>query len=256
MQVIILGSSGHGITASRNLPSALIDKSILVDCGEGTLRALFDLNIPIKNIKYIFLTHQHADHFLGITSLIWQLAFYSDEKLESPTIYVPEGMESTIRKIFELTYSTFQNVGFNLKIVELPKSKKEGIKFSAENREYSVKWGTTSHSPLCYAYQFNNLVTFTGDTGAACQNIIDITQNCKVLIHEASFPDDLSERARIVSHSTPSDASQVAKSCSVDQLLLYHIPDLSKKAEKEFIKNAISIFPNIKIAYDKMILTI
>ncbi len=75
MDILFLGTSGHGITTTRNLPSILIDKSILVDCGEGTFRSLLNLNIPISSIKVIFLSHQHADHFLGLISIIWQLAF-------------------------------------------------------------------------------------------------------------------------------------------------------------------------------------
>lgn len=252
MDILFLGTSGHGITTTRNLPSILIDKSILVDCGEGTFRSLLNLNIPISSIKVIFLSHQHADHFLGLISIIWQLAFYSEVKMPCPKIYGPEGIKSAITRIFEITYSSFDHVGFNLDIEELTSSQDAEINFNIGDMEYQVKWAVTSHSPLCYAYQFNNLLTITGDTGAMCQNIIQIAKKCKVLCHEASFPDELVDIAKKVNHSTPTDAARLSKECSIERLLLYHVPDLSKEHEIKFVKNAKLIFQNLEIAHDNM----
>jgi ribonuclease Z len=256
MEIRFLGTSGHGITSSRNLPSMIIDKSILVDCGEGCLRSIIDAKIPLSNIRAIFISHQHADHFLGLISIIWQIAFYSDEKMTCPMIYVPKGMESSIRKIFELTYSSFDNVGFNLTIKELDMVNASALNIKVNNNEYHIKWAATSHSPICYAYNFNNLVTISGDTGVNCQNIVDITKGCKLLCHEASFPDELSDIAKRVNHSTPSNAALIATQCQVERLILYHIPDIPKNDEIKFLLNAKKIFPNIEIASDRTQITI
>ena len=41
---------------------------ILIDCGEGTQRQLLR-SVGLPDIEHIFLTHYHADHFLGLPGM-------------------------------------------------------------------------------------------------------------------------------------------------------------------------------------------
>ena len=51
-----------------------INDSILIDCGNGIHKALLRQNVDIKKIKYVFITHLHADHVGDMPTLIWSTA--------------------------------------------------------------------------------------------------------------------------------------------------------------------------------------
>ena len=116
MEVLFLGTSGAGITPTRNLPSIIVNRSILFDCGEGCLAALYKHNIRLEQIKAIFISHVHADHILGLISILYKAAFYTPfptdplEERRSCPIFVPSGSGEHIRQIIKATYSTFEKV--------------------------------------------------------------------------------------------------------------------------------------------------
>ena len=164
MELHFLGTSGHGITPIRQLPAALIDGHILLDCGEGTVKTLLELHIPIPQIKVILLSHLHADHFLGIVSLLWQLAFYSYDlspKPSSPLILLPAWMKTVLEQILETSASPFDKVGFHPRIQELEGSDYE-LTLPDTQLRYHLRWCVSLHNPICYSYRFNDNVVFSG----------------------------------------------------------------------------------------------
>jgi ribonuclease Z len=255
MELLFLGTSGCGITPNRSLPAQLIDRQILFDCGEGTLARLLDLAISPEEIQAIFLTHSHADHFLGLISFLWHLAFYSPDidftqTRRSPPLYVPVGMRSVLEQIFRLTSSAFDHVHFTPHIIELPRNFLKPLEIILQDREYSIEWIPTAHEPPCYAYKINHQVVLSGDTHPFPE-LDGYLQGCHTLVHEATFFDSDRALAHRLHHSTPIDAAEIAKKAGVSQLLLTHLPRLSMKAETEFLANAVQIFSPIQIAHDR-----
>ncbi|CCH61152.1 hypothetical protein TBLA_0E00910 [Henningerozyma blattae CBS 6284] len=88
VEVVTLGTGSALPSKYRNVLSSLlkipytqsdskiIDRYIMLDAGEntiGTMRRLFDeqqLSVIFKNLKLLYLSHQHADHHLGIISIL------------------------------------------------------------------------------------------------------------------------------------------------------------------------------------------
>jgi ribonuclease BN (tRNA processing enzyme) len=250
MRIRFLGTSGHGPTLTRNLPATLIDECILLDCGEGTLLTLKRLQIPLSDIRYILLSHLHADHMLGIVSLLWDLAFYSSIR-KCPFIYVPEGMKAPFLQLFQDTFSPYKNVGFEMNVEELPIDRKK-IELNCSDVHYNIEYTPTQHTPLCYAYKINHQVVFSGDTQPFDQFDLFLKNlsHPSYLIHEASFPDSLATNAHRANHSTPMDATLIAKRNYVDYLYLYHLPDLTIEMEKEFIIACKELHPSVRILHD------
>jgi ribonuclease Z len=243
MDIIFLGTSGHGITNRRSLPALIIDKKILLDCGEGTVSALNSNQIPVKNIKHIFLSHLHADHWMGLISLLWQIGIY-EQCYPAPKIYVPIGMKAHIEAILDHSFSPLHKLNFDPEISEL-----SIISSSLELENYSISWIQVQHDPICYAYKFNNEIIFSGDTGP-CKALNSFIKEIPRLVHEATMPDSYTDFAHKVNHSTPIDCAKIAKSAGVKKLYLYHLPDISEEQEMSFISDAQTIFSSIHILHD------
>ena len=93
-------------------------------------------------------------------------------------------------------------------------------------------------------------IVIVGDTKPS-DNIVKIARGADVLVHEATFAEDLIERAEEDCHSTPSGAASVAKKAEVKRLVLTHVsarygdPDVLLEESKK-------IFANTMIAEDFM----
>ena len=89
LSVIFLGTGGSVPSARRSTASVLLARGgdrLLFDCGEGTQRQL-QRSLGLIQVDEIFLTHFHADHFLGLPGL---LKTYDLTDREEPlTIYGP-----------------------------------------------------------------------------------------------------------------------------------------------------------------------
>ncbi|KAH8582753.1 mbl domain containing [Cryptosporidium sp. chipmunk genotype I] len=65
-------------------------------------------------------------------------------------------------------------------------------------------------------------IVFSGDTATPCKSLEDASKDCDVLIHEATFEDNLSKDAQEKNHSTISGAIGTAYNSSAKFLLLTH----------------------------------
>ena len=73
LDVVFLGTAGSMPTAQR-APTALLvrrgGERLLFDCAEGTQRQLLRSAIGLLELREIFLTHYHADHYLGLPGML------------------------------------------------------------------------------------------------------------------------------------------------------------------------------------------
>ena len=93
-------------------------------------------------------------------------------------------------------------------------------------------------------------IVYVGDTRPSSV-IADFAFGADVLIHEATFADDLAERAEEDMHSTPSGAALVAKKAKVELLVLTHI-SARYGDPKVLLEEAKKVFPNVLVAEDFM----
>src|SRR5436189_4664841 len=79
---------------------------LLIDCAEGTQRQLIRSNVGLLELREVFLTHYHADHYLGLPGMLKTFALRGREV--PITIYGPRGLTdlfNSLRRIFgKLTY--------------------------------------------------------------------------------------------------------------------------------------------------------
>jgi len=91
-------------------------------------------------------------------------------------------------------------------------------------------------------------IVYSGDTRQS-ENIVRLAEGADLLIHEATFDDELKERAVEDGHSTPSMAAETAKKAGVKQLVLTHVSARYKDA-KLLLEQARKTFVNTELAED------
>jgi len=93
-------------------------------------------------------------------------------------------------------------------------------------------------------------IAYSGDTRPT-KNLVKLAERADLLIHEATFADDLLERAMEDGHSAPSQAAETAKEAKVKRLILTHVSSRYKDAQS-LLEQARKIFQNTDVAEDFM----
>src|ERR1041384_7656946 len=116
LDLIFLGTSGSVPTAQR-APSALLirrgGERMLFDCGEGTQRQLLCSTIGLPELPEVFVSHFHADHYLGLPGMLKTFALRGREL--PLTVYGPRGL----RDLFGSLRRIFGKLTYELELVEL-----------------------------------------------------------------------------------------------------------------------------------------
>jgi ribonuclease Z len=116
LQVYFLGTAGALPTTHRNPPCILIRRgsdTLLFDCGEGAQQQMMRARCGFT-VNAIFVSHWHADHFLGVFGLVQTLSFSG--RTDPLTIYGPEWVHEFVSIL--KTVARF-NLKFPLESVEL-----------------------------------------------------------------------------------------------------------------------------------------
>ncbi len=292
MEFIFLGTSGCVPTEERNLSCILLEylsEYFLFDCGEGSQRQMRFAGINFMRIDNVFITHLHADHFLGLGGMIQSMDFL--ERTRPLNIYGPKGLKETIGHL--LSIGTFRMDSMSVKVHEI----KPGI--VKEGERYTITCAKTEHTENSIAYCFEEkprrrflkkkalelgipegrlfsrlqrgeTVEFEGReispdqvlskpiqgrkivyTGdtRACGEIIKLAENADILIHDGTFSHEELDKVAKAGHSTVKQAAEVAKKANAKRLFLTHISQRYTDPGK-LEKEAREIFPDSHVAED------
>jgi ribonuclease Z len=297
LDLVFLGTSGSMPTAQRAPTAILVRRGgerLLFDCAEGTQRQLLRSNVGLIELREIFLTHYHADHYLGLPGMLKTFALRGRE---TPiTIYGPPGLKElfgALRRIFgKLTYpyelielgagevlerddyrlATFPvNHGVSAIGYALVEDPRPG-RFDVERADaLGIPEG-----PERGALQRGEVVTLAdgrviapegvlGDPRpgrkivisadtAYSQAVVEAARGAEVLVHEATFAEEERDRARETLHSTAAQAAGVARAAEVGLLVLTHLSNRYFGGEIE--REAQAVFPDTVVPRDLDIIVV
>jgi ribonuclease Z len=288
LDVVFLGTAGSMPTARRS-PTALVvrrgGERLLFDCGEGSQRQFLRSTLGLVDLSEIFLTHYHADHYLGLPGM---LKTFSLRGRELPlTVYGPPGLNTlfaSLSKIFGgLTYSldlielqpgdSLKRDGYVLEtipvehgisafgysLVELPRPGRFDVQGAdalgvppgrergalQRGEEITLANGTVvKPEQVLGPARLGRKLVLSGDTMPS-RAVVEAACDADLLVHEATFCDDESDRAGETRHSTAVQAAQVALAARVKMLALTHVstryfgPEVLREARALFAATAV-----------------
>lgn len=97
LRLTFLGTSSSRPTVRRGVSSVAVQREgdlHLFDCGEGTQRQMMRFAVGFS-VGRIFITHLHADHYLGLPGLVRTMSL--QDRREELTVHCPAGTEDAIR---------------------------------------------------------------------------------------------------------------------------------------------------------------
>lgn len=291
LDVVFLGTAGSAPTARRSASATLIRHGgdrILVDCGEGTQRQLLRSDVGLVDLEEIFLTHLHADHFLGLPGMLKTFALRGRDM--PVTVYGPRGTRALVDALRRI----FGRLTFGLTIVELAPGDalaRDGYRLEAFAVEHGVeaigyalreegrpgrfdvaaadRLGVPD-GPARGALQRGESVTLPDGTQlgpddvlgppragrtivltgdtAACAAVVAAAAGADLLVHEATFLAGERTRARETGHATAAEAALVAQEAGVRLLALTHLS--ARYGGREVEEEARTLFPATVVPRD------
>jgi len=242
-EIIFLGTNGWFDSLTGNTICILIKTEeyyIVLDAGNGLHK--IDRYLNIERPVYLFLSHFHFDHIVGL-HILNKFNFTKGLK-----IYGPAGTKDIMNLIINRPFTIpLTDLSFNVEIFDLPE-KERRLPFCFESEP-------VVHSSLTLGFRFEidgKVISYCPDTGY-CENAVRLARNADLLIAECSYKSGQINRKW--PHLNPETAAKIAKEAKVKRLALVHFDasiyqnvEERKAAEKEAKK----IFSNTFAAVDDM----
>ncbi|HYB22562.1 MAG TPA: ribonuclease Z [Solirubrobacteraceae bacterium] len=285
LSLFFAGTAGSVPSARRGLPAVLVRRGgerLLFDCGEGTQRQLLR-SVGLLDLDSVFITHFHADHWLGLPGMLKSFALR--ERAEPLSVYGPPGLKE-LMGVMRVIYG---RLPYELSVLELEPAQ------TVPRDGYLVAAVPVRHKGQCFGYaivedarpghldpllaeklgvtpgpDFGRLqrgetvagvkpeqvmgpsregrkVVISGDS-APCEALAIAAHQADVLVHEATFLEEDAERARQTLHSTARQAAELARDAEVRLLALTHVS--SRYAGGELREEAQAIFAATEVLRD------
>ena len=260
LSIFFAGTAGSIPTARRGLPAILFRRGadrILFDCGEGTQRQLVS-SVGLADLTEIYLTHFHADHWLGLPGLLKTFDLRGRDR--TLAVHGPRGL----RELLAYALRAAGRVRFDLQVIELAtgdvlgrdgyriapvpvahrgpafgyviyEDERPGVFNPVAARELGLvpgpEFGRVQHGETIRGIAPEQVlgpprpgrkIALSGDT-TPCEALRVAASGADLLIHEATFSDDERDRAAETGHSTAGQAAALARDAEVMCLALTHL---------------------------------
>ncbi|HUR34383.1 MAG TPA: MBL fold metallo-hydrolase [Vicinamibacterales bacterium] len=243
-RLVLLGTGGgptpKKAAAATSHAIVVGDTLYVVDCGNGVGRQLALANLPLLNLRHVFITHQHSDHNADYGNLVW-LAWATGLGTRVDT-WGPPPLARMTTLFLEMNAADI-----DVRVRDEGRPPLGPLvhphEFSAggpvmDDGNVKVTAALVEH-PLvspAFAYRFDGRdrsIVFSGDTTRS-DRLIELARGADVLVHEAMWlpgidrivarePNATTLRRHLLeSHTIAEDCGRVAEAAGVKTLVLSH----------------------------------
>jgi ribonuclease Z len=297
-ELTILGSASATPTLGRHpTAQALVvgGHHYLIDCGEGTQWRMLECRVRPQQLRAIFISHLHGDHYFGLFGLLGTM--HLQGRTQPLSIIGPPGLDEVLTTQARVSN---MHLGFAMEFTAVD-TEVHAVVF--EDAQVTVSTLPMRHRIPCTGYLFAekprrpNLVKEKLPAGltpaqlarlaqgedlpatdshpavrhaevsvpapaprryAFCSDTLytpalaELVRGAEVLYHEATFLEDMRERAAQTHHSTARQAAQLALDAGVGRLLLGHFSSRYKSMEPLLLE-AQAVFPAAELATEGLV---
>ena len=297
----ILGSASATPVAGRHPTAQVLTVGAhhyLVDCGEGTQWQMLEYRVRPHQLRAIFISHLHGDHYFGLFGLLGTM--HLQGRTQPLCVVGPPGLDEVL--LTQARVSGMQ-LGFTMeftavdteahavvyedatiRVATLPMRHRipcAGYLFEEQPRRANLRKdklpaGLTP-AQLARLAQGDDLEADDQQPGlrhadvagpvpaprryAFCSDTLytpalaGLIRGADLLYHEATFLEDLRERAAHTHHSTARQAAQLAHDAGVGRLLLGHFSSRYKALEP-LLHEARAVFPTAELALEGLVINL
>jgi ribonuclease Z len=242
VRIIMLGTGAALCDPNRNHSSIVIavrDRNYLFDCGHGATHQLMRAGVDPVGIDTVFLSHLHFDHIADFPYFL--LTTWIFDRRNVPVVIGPPETNKFVEHLFAggafakdiEARSQYPQRQKNFNVLQPDvRECKPGRVF--EDDLVRVTACYVEHIPReispCFALRMDTVdgqsVVFSGDT-SPCDRLIELAQDCDLLIHECTFPQkaiDFRSKAGIGTwaHTSPFDLGRIAVASRTRSLVATH----------------------------------
>jgi ribonuclease Z len=259
IRVTLLGTGVPTPIMERFGPSTLVEAGgelLLFDCGRGVLPRLNQMQVPIKKVRSLFLTHLHSDHLVGLPDF-WLTGWLISRPEVPLRVWGPRGTKDMMAHLerafqYDIRIRLYDDRTPPEGVVVVAKDISEGIVY--ENNNLKVTAFAVDHAPIYPAFGYRidyagKSVVISGDTRVS-ENLINFAKGADVLIHEVVVPGLMMARANnnpeavknvIAHHTSTEEAGEIFKRVQPKLAVFTHILPFNAKAS--------DIIPSVRKAY-------
>lgn len=259
MRVILLGTGAALVDPDRHHSAILVTtggRHYLLDCGNGATRQMVRAGVDPAMVDVVILSHLHYDHIADFP--FFMISTWMVGRQNPPIVIGPPGTKHFADHL--LADGAFaKDIEARAQFPQRQKNfhvLKPDVRECAPGVVYkddcvTVRACYVEHIPQeispCFGLRLDaadgKSMVFSGDT-APCERLVELAQDCDLLVHECSFPEKAIEfRSKIGigtwAHTSPTALGQIAVRARAKRLCATHFghfdttnPVLRKHIEK------------------------
>jgi ribonuclease BN (tRNA processing enzyme) len=187
MEITFLGSGDAFASGGRYWSSFLVDKRCLFDAPPTLLAHLKQLSIDLPEIETVFLSHQHADHFVGLPFLMLEY-LYMTKRTKDLFIVGPPGVEDWMEDFANRCYPELHSKDAGYRRVYVDAKPNEELQAGSVTFQ-AIPMNHVKHSMDAFGYKARiggKTVAYTGDT-MFCEEIFELAAGADVLVLDCTY---------------------------------------------------------------------
>lgn len=255
----IMGTASAMPISDRNPSAQMLSvqgRLFLLDCGEGTQQQIRRAHLSFLKIEAVFISHIHGDHLFGLFGLLNTMTMYG--RTAPLYVYGPQALGSVLN-----FYRSFFGDHESYDIVFTAVDCQEPCPVHT-SKKVRVSAFPLKHKIECYGWRFEEIVTerhwrenpdyhpksyaYCSDT-APFPQLADWVRGVDLLYHEATYPQEMADKAAQRFHSTTVDAARCAADAGAGRLVIGHYSSRITDFEA-LLQECRNIFPGTLAAQD------
>jgi ribonuclease BN (tRNA processing enzyme) len=226
LELSFLGSGNAFAAGGRYWSSFLLNGRYLLDAPPTLLPHLKRLGLPLTDIRVIFISHFHGDHFLGLPFLLLEYLHITPRR-EDLYIVGPPGVEEKIECLAEMAFPNLSHAdaGYRRRYLEADANRQQTVG-DLPFQAFLMKHASDTLTSFGYSLRLaEKVIAYTGDAELS-DELFALAEGADVLVLDCNY-----SQGRGPEHVSFADVPEIRRRLpSSTTIILTHLeaePDVS-----------------------------